>query len=138
MTMLMDVLQRAEAIAEELSVELVRVANSLEEMDHLRSRLPNGLGNTLPRVSLSVPGRLRTGADDVRKAEPTWAPTCGPLLTLLAIQGLITTAQAFLVAWCAANEAILTLSPWLLTAASVQLSAALTPVAWAVAGIMLP
>lgn len=232
MTRLMEVLHRAEAVAEELSVELVRVASSLEEMDRLRSRLPRGLGNTVPRVPLSDPGRLRTGAHDVRKAAPTWAPTCGPLLTLqeaavqwraiadtmgtpitdsldtarmakdrrgwesngadeydtfvrrdaavadgletllrqgataiktagdeidnwltgaligfitlasgllgmlIAIQGLITTAQAFLVAWCAANEAILTVSPWVLAAASAQLTAALTPVLWALAGIL--
>lgn len=232
MTMLMEVLERAEAVAAELSVELVRVANGLEEMDRLRARLPGGLGHTLPRVSLSDPGRLRTGANDIRKAAPTWAPACAPLLTLqraaaqwraiadnlgapitdsldtarmakdrrgwdsngadeydtfvrrdaavadsletllrqgataiksagdklddwltgafiyfiglagalltllIAIQGLIAAAQAYLTAWIAASGAILTLNPWVLAAASTQLTAALTPVLWALAGIV--
>ena len=232
MTMLTEVLERAEAVADRLGTELVRVAGGLEELDHLRSRLPGGLGNTLPSVSLSDPGRLRTGANDLRKAAPTWAPACGALLTLqeaavqwrdiadnmgtpitdsldtarmakdrrgwdsngadeydtfvrrdaavadeletllrqgataiktagdeidnwltgalvdfvllagallgllIAIMELITTAQAFLVAWCAANQAILTISPWVLATASAQLSAALTPVVWSVLGIV--
>lgn len=82
MSVLMEVLERSEALAERLNTELIRVASGLEEMDRLRSQLPLGLGNSLPRVSLSDPGRLRTGGANLRTAAPTWAPACGALLTL--------------------------------------------------------
>ena len=82
MSLLMEVLERAQAVADRLDSELNRVAAGLEQMDRLRSQLPLGLGHTLPKVSLSDPGRLRLAGADLQKVVPTWTPTCGALLSL--------------------------------------------------------
>ena len=233
MSLLMEVLERAQAVADRLDSELNRVAAGLEQMDRLRSQLPLGLGHTLPKVSLSDPGRLRLAGADLQKVVPTWIPTCGALLSLqeaaaqwreiadnmgtpitdsldaarmskgrrgwesngadeydtfvhrdaavadsletllrhgataikdagdmidswltgallqflvlgtavagmlVAVWQLIVAAQAFLAAWCAANEAILAVSPWLLASASAELGAALTAVLLPLAGLVV-
>jgi hypothetical protein len=56
---------------------------------------------------------------------------------LAAVWGLIVAAQAFLAAWCAVNEAILAVSPWLLASASAELAAALTAVLIPLAGLAI-
>ena len=81
MTMLTEVLERAEAVADRLGTELVRVAGGLEELDRLHRRLPGGLGNTLPSGNVPVVVTLRTNAQ--------------PLLGLLAKDSGLAAGTAF-------------------------------------------